>query len=291
LAYVGRIDFKVQSFICEVEEFINSNSLRTKINDRFKELSQELSETTFAIFSKVVKSNLLKWREGEIKLISDLESSIANDADTHLKSEECLEAFEKKMEDWLKNLSREIQQDTHEICVRYGITDTAFQLEVTEKSVADSNMSRYFEAEDMVERKVWTMGSGIVGAILGGMVATFFTMSNIWSWGVIEITTGGVAGWIALLSIGLVGGLFGLSKIEPLSERAAEIIKYTELPKQSRLITDNQIDQMIAKGRPEFEADLMHQFEKQSETQLKELIEAIKKDLLDCADKARILIK
>lgn len=232
-----------------------------------------------------------RWRNGEIKLVNELETSIAENVETKLKTQDTKSKFDDYIESWLKELSLEIQKDTHHICVTYGIPDATFQLELAENSVADRNMYRHFEAQDAVERKVLTMSSGIAGAVLGGIVAAFFTTSNILYWGVLEITTGGIAGWIALLAIGLFGGIYGLSKIGPLSEFATDVIKENEIPNILRRLTDKQIDQIIEKARPAFEKNLTSQFEKYSESHLNELLKAIKEALVDCANKARILIK
>ncbi len=280
LAYAGRIDFKVESFMREVIKFTASNGLRDKINKKFEELSTDLSQTTFDIFSEVIKSSLKRWSEGEIKLISDLENDTRKNVDDRLKSKDCLETFEQLMENWLKNLSLDIQRDTREICVKYGITESTFKLELTEYSVADSNMSQYFKSEDMIERKLLTTGSGIVGVVLGSTVTTFLYASFI-TGGFVSIILGGVSGLAAC----------GLLKIDPLAKMSTDVIRNNEIPKLLRLLDNQQIDEMIDKGRTEFENDLINQFKKQSETNLHKLIEAIEKDLLECADKARILIK
>jgi predicted DNA-binding protein len=280
LAYVGRIDYKVDKFMDEIMNFTVSNRLPSNIKNRFEELSKKLSKLTFDIFREVIKSSLLRWCKGDISLISNLENEIHTNAAASLKDEKCLKKFDEEINIWLEELSLYIQEETRIICVKYGIKEATFKLELTKYNIADNNMSRYFKSEEMIERKLLTMGSGIVGVILGAMLTAFFYES---------VVIGGAASTVLGAGLGLA--VFGLLKIEPLSKMATDAIRTNEIPKLLRLLDNNQIDEMLDKGRPDFEKDVIEQFQNQSEKDLNKLIQAIEKDLLKCADKARILIK
>lgn len=124
LALVGRTDFKIKAFRSEVDAFIASEKLLSTLKDELPKLADVIANQIFEQLLSIRIHNYLLWIEGYFDTIHEVNEQIK------LEIYDLANNWFKriKLVDWDKKLNDRIESLTQDICDKYGIPKTTFNL-------------------------------------------------------------------------------------------------------------------------------------------------------------------
>ena len=171
LAWSGRIDEELRLFNKELQELTEStlveNVVHHHINDLYRSAVDALVEP---ILENAALPCFDRWRNGEIRRLTDIDEEMEKAISDYLHSDEARELLLKPISSWMKPVAAEIEKYTVPICVRHNVPYTALSL------------TSYFNTEDVdikldaksvfaMEEITWMINSIIaitVGLLCGG---------------------------------------------------------------------------------------------------------------------------
>ncbi len=124
LALVGRTDFKIKAFRRDVDAFIASEELSITLKDELPKLTDVIANQLFEQILSIRNKNFHKWIEGEFDTIDKIEDKIQSEI--YDLANNWFESI--NLVDWAKKLSDRIESMTHDICDKYRIPRTTFNL-------------------------------------------------------------------------------------------------------------------------------------------------------------------
>lgn len=171
LAWSGRIDEELRQFRREVEELIDSSAVERIVEKRIDELYRGIVD---ALVEPILRSVALpvfdRWRDGEIRRLSDIDAEMQRDIEAWLHSDEAQALLVRPIAEWLRPVAYDVEEKTMPICVRHNVPYRALSLN-SYFSLSDVDIR--IDAKDVfaVEELTWlinTIISIIVGLVCGG---------------------------------------------------------------------------------------------------------------------------
>ena len=171
LAYSGRIDAETREFRKEVEDLIDSSTVERIVEGRIDELYRKVVDALVEpILRRVAIPVFDRWRNDEIKRLSDIDGVMQREIEAWLHSDEAQELLVRPIAEWLKPVAYDVEEKTMPICVRHNIPYKALSLN---SYFALSDIDIRIDAREVfaVEELTWLINgiiSIIVGLICGG---------------------------------------------------------------------------------------------------------------------------
>ena len=171
LAYCGRIDDDLRAFKGDLNKLIESTKVeeivQAHITDLYKDTVDVLVEPILANAALPVFD---RWRTGEIRKLSDVDSELETAIQAYLQTDEAKALLVEPITNWLKPVSTELEEYTIPICVGHNVPYKTLSLN---SYLALSDLDLKLEAKDIfaVEEITWTIDtliSVLVGLICGG---------------------------------------------------------------------------------------------------------------------------
>ncbi len=171
LAWSGRIDEELRQFRREVEELIDSSAVERIVEKRIDDLYRRIVDALVEpILRRVALPVFDRWRDGDIRRLSDIDQTVQKEIEAWLHSDEAQALMVKPIAEWLRQVAFDVEEQTMPICVRHNVPYRAMSLN-SYFSLSDVDIR--IDAKDVfaVEGLTWlinTIISIIVGLICGG---------------------------------------------------------------------------------------------------------------------------
>jgi len=171
LAYCGRIDEELREFREELEQLKNSSSVENivaaRINDLYHSVVDALVEP---ILNKAALPVFERWRDGEIRRLTDADPELQREIEAFLHTDEAREILMRPIAAWLKPVSDALEEYTVPICVKHHVPYTALSLS---SYLSASDIDIKIDAKNVfpVEELTWLIDSIItliVSLLCGG---------------------------------------------------------------------------------------------------------------------------
>ena len=269
LAYCGRIDEEMKDFSREVDNMIDSSIIERIVSERISDLYRgAVDSLTEPILKNAALPVILRWREGEIKRLSDIDAEMQKEIEYYLHTEEARQLLIKPVAEWLKPVSYAIEDYTMPICVRHGIPYRSMSLS-SYLSLSDIDIHLDTKNVFNVESLTWlidTVISLLVGLICGGSEVALIAS------GLPGIVAGSVLS-LAILALG--------------KNRMQAAIMGADIPKPMRKVIpkkyfENHIDDISRDVRENFLSSLE---EVKNEEISNRMVEEITGQIEDCLTK------
>ena len=124
LALVGRTDFKIKAFRKEVDAFITSEKLLSTLKDELANLADDISNQLFGQLLIIRSTNYYKWVVGHFDTIDEVNEQIKSEI--YDLANNCFKSI--NLVDWVEKLTDQIESMSHDICDKYRIPRTTFNL-------------------------------------------------------------------------------------------------------------------------------------------------------------------
>ena len=216
LAWSGRIDEELRQFRQEVDELIDSSAIERVVEGRIEELYRKLVDSLVEPLLRHVALPVFdRWRNDEIKRLSDIDGVMQREIEAWLHSDEAQQLLVKPITEWLRPVAYDIEEKTMPICVRHNVPYRALSL-TSAFSLSDIDIR--IEARDVfaVNELTWlinTILSIIVGLICGGSG--------------LALLSGGISGIVAGTILSLLILLLGKEKMQ-------QVFMNMDIPKHMR---------------------------------------------------------
>lgn len=273
LAYVGRIDFKVEAFRSEVYSLINSELLEITVREELPTLCGLMSKSFYEKARKIIMECFDIWQSGRVRTIYDMERRFTSEIDRFLKDEGD-SFFKKDIEEWFSRLSVRLDRLAYQVCDKYGIPPAAL-------SIYCSPYEMPLKIPDLDIAKIVGDSVAKVTAAAVAMLATaYFAL------------IGGRGGAVFGFFLGsLVGTIFSIV----MQEELADEVKGWNLPVFSRefILKRGKMNDTLDINRGKIEskvAEAIHN-EFMKPDVIKDILNTIRWHLNKCADKACIYIR
>ena len=171
LAFCGRIDADVRAFRREVRDLIDSTSVEKIVSETIDDLYMRAVDTlTAPIIENAVLPVIYRWRDGEIRRLSDIDAELETAITAFLHTEEAKKLLVKPVAAWLKPVSYELEELTVPICTRHKVPYRALSLS-SYLSLTEIDIRLDTKNVFAVNEMTWlidTIISVIVGLLCGG---------------------------------------------------------------------------------------------------------------------------
>ncbi|RCJ24043.1 hypothetical protein A6770_28775 [Nostoc minutum NIES-26] len=135
LALLGRIDFKIKSFKAEVDDFIEDREdIDIIIDEALPKLIEELTSSLALEFLKNIHKCILDWRDGNVETLETLEKLFQSSNLIYLNNES-QNIININLKDWLAYLGSQIESLTSDICDKYRISRTTFNISLNHQNL------------------------------------------------------------------------------------------------------------------------------------------------------------
>ena len=243
LAYCGRIDEEMKEFTREVDNLIDSSIIERIVSERIRDLYRgAVDSLTEPILKSAALPVMLRWRDGEIRRLSDIDAEMQKEIEAWLHTEEARQLLIKPVAEWLKPVSYAIEDYTMPICVQHGIPYKSMSLS---SYLALSDIDIHLDTKNVfnVESLTWlidTMISLLVGFFCGGSG--------------VALIASGLPGMVA-------GAVLSLAILALGRNRMQEAIMGADIPKPIRKMVpkkyfENHIDDISRDVRENFLSSL-----------------------------------
>ena len=171
LAWSGRIDEELRQFRAELDQLNATHVVEDIVSSNIGQLYKNAVDTLVdPIIEHVAMPVFERWREGEIRRLSDTDQVLQDEIAAFLRTEEARELLIKPIAAWLRPVSDALEEYTVPICVKHHVPYTALSLN---SYLAVSDIDIRIDARNMfaVEELTVLIDSIIsllVGLICGG---------------------------------------------------------------------------------------------------------------------------
>lgn len=171
LAHSGRIDSEMRAFRREVDDLIDSSTVERIVENRIDDLYRRMVDALVEpILRQVAVPVFERWRDGDIKRLSDIDGAVQKEIEAWLHSDEAQALMVQPISDWLKPVAYDVEEKTMPICVRHNVPYKALSLN---SYFALSDIDIHIDAREVfaVEELTWLINgiiSIIVGLVCGG---------------------------------------------------------------------------------------------------------------------------
>ncbi|HEY9601592.1 MAG TPA: hypothetical protein V6C85_08280 [Allocoleopsis sp.] len=280
LARVGRWDLRAAAFKQEVNQLLDSQTLKELIERHIPELIELLSQPlSDALIENALKPSLKDWRNNKIRTLADLENVMKSRAEEWMKSDRVRQIVKTQSVTWFNSkIQPELAEATDPICRRYQIPRSSLRFEEginpdvvnPELAIGDAILA---ETVSFIVNVV--IGSGTVGSIIALILTGHLTWPIVLIYGVSVLAAG----------------------VEITRSRTQDAIKTKlDIPSWSRslLLNDSKIDSTCEQMHPELEKVFRQQLTENQEA-FDELIGKVGQELKNAlntkAQEAVILIQ
>ena len=275
LAWSGKVDSEVRAFREEVDQLIQSSAIGQIVLKRTDELYRRTVDALVEpILRRVAVPVFERWRNDEIRRLSDINAVMEREVEAFLHSDEAQELLVQPIRDWLRPVAFDIEEKTIPICVRHNVPFHALSL-TSYLSLKDVDLR--IDARDVfaVEQFTWminTIISIIVGLLCGG--------------GGIAIISTGAAG-------GIVGGVVSLLILMLGKNKMQEILMNADIPKHlRRLIPRSHFESRVGKLTEEVRENFYRDLEENKNAEISEkLARDISEQIGECLAKMAEIVE
>ncbi len=203
LAWSGRIDSQLRAFRAEVDTLISSNAVEKVVEARTPDLYRKMVDTLVEPILRTVAIPVFdRWRSGEIKRLSDIDSVLQTEIEAYLHSDAAQELLVRPIAEWLKPVAYDLEEKTMPICVKHNVPYRALSLN---SYLQLSDIDVRIDARNVfaVEELTWlinTIISILVGLLCGG--------------GGIAVVSGGISGIVAGTVVSLLLLFLGKERLQ-----------------------------------------------------------------------------
>jgi hypothetical protein len=256
LARWGYIFLQTSAFSEEVAAFCR-DELPALISSHSDSLSESLCEATAkGVASQVAGPALRSWRGGEIRTLTELESSLRTRIKDWLNSSAGVETTRASYQATLARIAEDVDRKTFPICDRHGVPPGALRLDLTEKASEGPSSAAVnpFETPLM-----------IAGMISFAIMMVFNIIAKGFLYG--SLASGGPPGWLVIGLISSLGATVGLGAL-------TEAVKDFDIPLLIRetVLSDSKIEKITDELRAKITAEFKKDF---TEKHLPQVIAAI----------------
>ena len=203
LAYSGRIDEEIRAFRQEVRDLVDSSVVEHIVGEHVEDLFHRTVDTLVEpILRNAAIPVFERWRNGEIRRLSDVDGEMERAIDEWLHSRDAAELLVKPITAWLRPVAYRLEEHTMPICVRHNVPYRALSL-TSYLSLAEIDV--HINARDVfaVEELTW-----MVNAIISILVGLLCGGSGI------ALISSGISGIIAGAMLTLLVLFLGREKME-----------------------------------------------------------------------------
>ncbi|MEU1028275.1 hypothetical protein ABZ402_05875 [Streptomyces mirabilis] len=182
LVIAGRTRTRVEGFRKDLKDFAASGRIESIVDEKLPELAKTLGTVmTENLVEEHVIPAVLRWRNGELDLVSDIETEVARTREKYLSSRAFRSRVESEAEDWSKRVSALVDTRTAEICRTWDIPPGALSLSRPFVPRSASPVGSY---SDLAVENLNTIGKAAVGAVayvagVIGMVAVGVSLNPV----------------------------------------------------------------------------------------------------------------
>lgn len=203
LAWTSEVDEDVKQFRREIEQLRDSDIVESIVKENIDSLFRDVVDTLVEpILENAAVPVLLRWRNGGIKTVNEIDGELTEAIEQYLKTDEVRELLSEPVSRWIKPVSAQLEEKTIPICVRHGVPYTAlslasyFELDGVELGVSAKNVFAVEQISWMINAII----SVVVGLLCGG--------------GGIAIIAGGLPGIIAGVAISMLALFLGKNMMQ-----------------------------------------------------------------------------
>ncbi len=203
LCWAAEVDAQIKLFRKDVDELIASNAAEEVVEEYIGELFKSVVDTLVEpILKNAAEPVFIKWRDGAIKRLCDIDGEMTEAITQYVKSDEAKQLLSEPIAKWLKPVAARLEEKTIPICVKHNVPYTALSL-TTYMNLNDVDVK--LEAKNIfaLEEITWMINaiiSLIVGLLCGG--------------GGIAVIAGGFPGIVAGAAISLLLLFIGKNKFQ-----------------------------------------------------------------------------
>ncbi len=129
LAYCGRIDEDIREFREDLDQLIKSTTIEDIVEKHIPLLYKDAVDCLVEpIIEQVAMPLFDRWRDGEIKKLSDTDEILQVEIAEFLKKDETRELLAGPITAWLKPVIEELEEYTVPICIKHRVPYTALSL-------------------------------------------------------------------------------------------------------------------------------------------------------------------
>lgn len=239
LARWGSIELRTSAFSLDVAELCRTTAPEI-VSKHMEELRTRLAaQVATDLSNEVIASTARQWRSGDIGSLDEMQAKIIERATAWLHSDASIASIRRAYEPVLKAINDEIDQHTHEICMRRGVPPSSLRLTL------------HLSAGDEKLRN-----SGAFHGIPSAIAHTMFEV-------ILRIAQ------LALVAVGYAGGPPGWLAISLLAVGAAVLgadvdqrLKAATLPLRARslLLSDNRLKELTGRAATTLEIKVKQEF-------------------------------
>lgn len=179
LAWCGRIDDDLKRFRTEVDALIESNAVEEIITARLNDLYRSVLDRLLdPLMEQAVKPVLLRWKDGDIRRLSDMESVLQDRIKVFLYSESAKELLIEPITAWLLGVSEELERHTSRICRKYHVPERSLGIS-SALSASDFSILEKIDARNVLAGDSLTWTAVFVDSVISIIVAMLCGGSGI----------------------------------------------------------------------------------------------------------------
>ena len=179
LAWCGRIDDDLKRFRAEVDALIDSSIVEGIITKRLNGLYRSVLDRLLdPLMEQAAKPVLLRWKDGDIRRLSDMESVLQERIKVFLYSESAKELLIEPITSWLLGVSEELEQHTSRICRDYHVPERSLGIS-SGLSASDFHILEKIDARNVLAGDSLTWTAVFVDSVISIIVAMLCGGSGI----------------------------------------------------------------------------------------------------------------
>ena len=171
LSYCGRIDEEIRDFQKDLNDLKDSTTVEKIVAKNINDLYTRAVDTlTGPIIENCVLPVIDRWRDGEIRRLSDIDGILQKEIEAWLHTDEARQLLVKPVGSWLKPVAYELEDYTVPICVKHNVPYRALSL-TSYLKLTDIDIHLDTKNVFAVEETTWmidTIVSILVGLLCGG---------------------------------------------------------------------------------------------------------------------------
>ncbi|MBR4457125.1 MAG: Hsp70 family protein [Solobacterium sp.] len=252
LSWTGRIDEELREFRAEIQQLNETTTVEQIVEAHINDLYRDIVETmTKPIIRNAAVPVFNRWRNGEIRKLTDTNEALEKEIAVYLQTDEARELMVTPITEWLKPIAEQLEEYTVPICIRHNVPYTALSLKSYLKI---SDLDVKISAKDVfavteITLLIDSIISIIVGLLCGGSG--------------IALIASGPTGIFAGMMISILVLALGKDKME-------ELLLKTDLPRPLRkLLPKNTIESRLDAISSEVRTNLYHTLENEKNEEIK----------------------
>ena len=212
LSWCGRIDDELRRFRGEVAKLIGSDTVEGIVSQHLSELYQSaLDQLLDPLLEKAVKPVLVEWRDGKIDTLADMAPILQDRIKVYLYSEEARNYLHKPVEEWMYQVSEDLEEQTSPICRKYHVPDHSLEIS-SRLEASDLRILKEIKAQYVFPDDALTGAAVLVESVVSVIVALLCGGSGVAL--ISEGPAGIVIGLVLSLLLLIVGHVLGKKTVD-----------------------------------------------------------------------------